>query len=114
MPDDKTPNGLSRPTDNERQETDRRTEQSRSLAEEARVRGEHYREHSESARQEQEALRQTAEEKREAAEEMRQAAIASVAATADALSTSLARMQFLHDAWNTLRQLKPLKPDDMQ
>jgi len=36
-----------------------------------------------------------------------------VAATADALSTNLAQMQFLEDARNTLRELKK-KPDDAQ
>jgi hypothetical protein len=39
--------------------------------------------------------------------------IAAVAATADALHRSMAQMQFLEDARNTIRHLK-LKPDDAQ
>jgi hypothetical protein len=66
----------------------------------------------ESVRQEREALRLAAEEARHAAEEARDATIASVAATADALSANLAQMQFLEEARNTLRQLKP-KPTDV-
>jgi hypothetical protein len=103
LDNDKTPTELSRATaENERQE-----------AETTRVRGEHDREHAESARQEQEALRQVAEETRQAAEETRDEAIASVAATADALSANLAQMQFLQDAWKTLRHLTPPKPGDV-
>ena len=75
---------------------------------------EQHREHAESSRQDQEALRQVAEEMRQAAEEARHATIASVAAAAEALSTSLAKMQFLEDAWTTLRQLRPSNPDDVQ
>jgi len=41
----------------------------------------------------------------------RLAAIASVAATADALRTALAQMQFLEDARNIIQQLK--NPDDV-
>ena len=82
-------------------------------AEEARTLREQYREELESVRQEREALRHAAEEARQAAEEARHATIAAVAATADALSANLAQMQFLEDARNTLRQLKPTKPGDV-
>jgi hypothetical protein len=37
-----------------------------------------------------------------------------VAATADALSTNLAQMQFLEDARNTLRQFTPASPRDVE
>ena len=91
----------------------------RVLAEEAREVSERLRRDLESVRQETEALRAAAEDARHAAEEARHAAeetrhatIATVAATADALSTSLAQMQFLEDARNTLRQVK-LKPGDI-
>jgi chromosome segregation ATPase len=86
----------------------------RVLAEEARALNERYREELESIRQEREALRHAAEEARNAAEAARHATIAAVAATADALSANLAQMQFLEDARNTLRQLKPSKPGDVQ
>jgi hypothetical protein len=85
-------------------------EQFRVRAEEARVLREQYREELEWIRQEREALRHGAESARHAAEEARHAVIASVAATADALKTNLAQMQFLEDAWNTLRALKVKKP----
>ena len=49
----------------------------------------------------------------DAAEDARHATIATVGATADALSTALAQMQFLEDARNTIRQLK-IKPDYAQ
>jgi hypothetical protein len=82
-------------------------------AEEAREVSERLRRELESVRQEREGLRGAAEEARHAAEEARYATIAAVAATADALHTSLAQMQFLEDARQTLRQLK-IKPGDAQ
>lgn len=89
-------------------------ERFRVLAEEARTLREQYREELESVRQERELLRHAAEEARTAAEEARHATIASVAATAEALRTNLAQMQFLEDARNTVRQLTPKKPTDVQ
>ena len=86
----------------------------RVVAEEARVLREQHREELEALRQEREALRHAAEDARQAAEDARHATIASVAATADALRTSLAQMQFLEDARSTLRQLRSMKPDDVQ
>ena len=65
---------------------------------------EQYREEMESVRQGREALRLAAEDTRQAAEEARHATIAAVAA--DALSTTVAQMQFLEDARNTVRRLK--------
>jgi hypothetical protein len=59
-------------------------------------------------------LRHAAEDARQAAEEARNATIAAVAATADALSANLAQMQFLEEARNTVRQLKTMKPGDVQ
>ena len=82
-------------------------ERRRVLAEEGRVRGEDNRQQFESLRREHESLRH-------AAEEARAATIASVAATSEALSANLAQMQFLEDARNTLRQLTPKKPGDVQ
>jgi len=75
---------------------------------------EQFRQDLEAVRQEREMLRHAAEEARQAAEEARHATIAAVAATADALRTNLAQMQFLEDARNTIRRLKPSKPDDAQ
>jgi hypothetical protein len=75
---------------------------------------EQHREELESVRQEREALRHSAEEARTAAEEDRHATIASIAATADALRTSLAQMQFLEDARTTLRRLKSTSRHDVQ
>jgi hypothetical protein len=89
-------------------------EQFRVLAEEARALRERYREELEAVRQEREALRHAAEEARQAAEGARHAAIAAVSATAEALRTNLAQMQFLEDARNTVRQLKTAKPGDVQ
>ena len=78
----------------------------RALAEEVREVTERSRRELESGRQERESLRGAAEEARRAAEDARHATIATVAATADALSAALAQMQFLEDARNTIRQLK--------
>jgi len=110
-----------------REQTRSRVEEDRVSAESSRTTAEHFRalaenvrevternrQELESVRQEREGLRGIAEEARRAAEDARHATIATVAATADALSTNLAQMQFLEDARNTIRQLKP-KPDDAQ
>ncbi len=61
-----------------------------------------------------ESARQAAEEARLAAEEARHATIASVKATAEALATNLAQMQFLEEARGTLRQLQRKKPENIQ
>lgn len=74
---------------------------------------EQYREELESVRQEREALRHAAEEARQAAEGGTPRLPQSLPQP-DVLSANLAQMQFLEDARNTLRQLKPMKPSDVE
>ena len=86
----------------------------RTIAEGARELQEQHRQELEALRQEREALRQAAEDARHAAEEARDATIASVAATADALSANLAQMQFLEEGRQILAQVKTRNPGDIR
>ena len=80
-------------------------EQRRLPGEEARALDEQHRMELEFVRQECEALRDAAEEARQTAEEVRHATIAAVAATADSLSASLAKVQCQENARRMLRKL---------
>jgi hypothetical protein len=89
-------------------------EQFRVLAEDTRALAERLRSECDAMRDERESLRDAAEGARGAAEEARHATIATVAATADALSANLAQMQFLQDARSTLKRLRAARPDDLE
>ena len=80
-------------------------EQRRPPGEEARALDEQHRMELELVRQEREALRDAAEGARQTAEEVRHATSAAVAATADSLTASLAKVQFLENARRMLRKL---------
>jgi hypothetical protein len=109
MSDDKTPTELNRGTAEKGRKD---AEDLRKEADQARDSAEVERASAESARKEAEQFRVLAEEARVLREQYREE-LESVRREREALSTNLAQMQFLEDARNTLKQLKPTKPSDV-